>query len=96
MYVLLMAEQGLVGLALYLSLLGLLAHKGWRLARKAIARRTRDIGLTLVLYAAFLGAYGFVNHNVLDEPHGMFILAFIIGAGLQAAWREHAALSRAA
>ena len=96
MYVLLMAEQGLVGLALYLSLIGLLAHKGWRLARSALATRTRDIGLTIVLYAAFLAAYGFVNHNVLDEPHGMFILAFIIGAGVQATWWERAAISRTA
>jgi hypothetical protein len=73
---------------LYLSLLGILAHKGLRLARVARGRHSREIGLTLLLYAAFLGAYGFVNHNVLDEPHGMFILAFIVAAGFQAAWLE--------
>jgi O-antigen ligase len=94
MYVLLMAEQGLIGLALYLSLLGILAHKGLRLARAARARHSREIGLTLLLYAAFLGAYGFVNHNVLDEPHGMFILAFIVAAGFQAAWLERTVAKR--
>ena len=95
MYALLMAEQGLVGLALYLSLLGLLAYKGWQLARTAFLPRTRDVGLTMVLYAAFLGAYGFVSHTVLDDAHGMFILAFIVAMGLQAAWHEPRATSRA-
>ncbi|MGZ5170307.1 MAG: O-antigen ligase family protein [Burkholderiales bacterium] len=91
MYVLLMAEQGLIGLALYLSLIGIVAMKGWRLARTASAAHAREIGSTMVVYAAFLAAYGFVNHNVLDEPHGMFILAFIVAAGFQAAWPERRA-----
>jgi hypothetical protein len=75
-----MVEQGLVGLALYLSLLGLVAHRGWKLARTAVSPHVRDIGIGTVLYAAFLALYGFVSHNVLEEPHGMFILAFIIAA----------------
>jgi O-antigen ligase len=94
MYVLLMAEQGLVGLALYLSLLGILLRKGWRLACGAVSTRAREAGLTIVLYATFLAAYGFVNHNVLDEPHGMFIFAFIVAAGLRAEWHDRIAQDR--
>jgi O-antigen ligase len=94
MYVLLMAEQGLIGLALYLSLIGIVAIRGWQLARTATAIHTREIGSTMVVYAAFLAAYGFVNHNVLDEPHGMFILAFIVAAGFQAAWPGRLAQTR--
>ena len=88
MYVMLMAEQGLVGLALYLSLIGAIAYKGWALARAASEKLDRDIGLTLVVYAVFLGAYGFVSHNVLEEPHGMFVLAFLLALAAQARRRR--------
>ncbi|MGZ9002314.1 MAG: O-antigen ligase family protein [Burkholderiales bacterium] len=77
MYLLLMAEQGVFGLALYLSLIVLLARGGWRLARSAPDESGRDLGVTMAIYAMFLVLYGFVSHNVLEEPHGMFVLAFI-------------------
>ena len=80
MYLLLMVEQGLIGLALYLSLIGLIGRRGWRLARTASDTQGREIGLGMMLYACFLALYGFVSHNVLDEPHGMFILAFVVAA----------------
>lgn len=80
MYLLLMAEQGLIGLALYFSLIGLIGRRGWRLARTASDAHGREIGLGMMLYAFFLALYGFVSHNVLEEPHGMFILAFIVAA----------------
>ncbi|MEN3356018.1 MAG: hypothetical protein V7640_4176, partial [Betaproteobacteria bacterium] len=73
----------------------LLAYKGWRLAQAAFLPRTRDVGLTMLLYATFLGAHGFVSHTVLDDAHGMFILAFIVAMGLQAAWHEPRAASGA-
>ena len=92
-YLLLMVEQGLLGLALYLSLIALVAHRGWKLARTAVSRHVRDIGMGAVLYAMFLALYGFVSHNVLEEPHGMFILAFIIAASMtrNALYATHAA-----
>jgi O-antigen ligase len=77
MYLLLMAEQGVFGLALYLSLIVLLARSGWRLARAARDAHGRDVGVAMAIYAMFLVLYGFVSHNVLEEPHGMFVLAFI-------------------
>jgi len=87
MYLLLMAEQGLVGLALYLSLIGLLFFKGRRLVRRALDSNDRDIGRAMVLYALFVALYGVASHNVLEEPHGMFILGFIAAAGFEAARR---------
>jgi O-antigen ligase len=96
MYVMLMAEQGLIGLGLYLSLIGIVAIRGWRLARNAVSVHAREIGAMMLLYAAFLTAYGFVNHNVLDEPHGMFVLAFIVAAGFGAMRCERIGAGRTA
>jgi O-antigen ligase len=87
MYLMLMAEQGLFGLALYVSLIAVVAVQGWNLAWSAVSERARDIGRAAIIYALFLAAYGFVNHNVLDEPHGMFILAFMV-AGFQGRCRS--------
>jgi O-antigen ligase len=84
MYLLLMAEQGFVGLLMYLSLIGLLANRGWRLAREAPSAGGKDLGKAIVLYAAFIASYGFFSHNVLEEPHGIFLMAFLAAAGFQA------------
>jgi O-antigen ligase len=84
-YVALMAEQGLVGLALYLALIGILIRKGWQLAGRAIDTHARDVGMTMILYAVFLITNGFVNHNVLDDAHSIFIFAFIVAARLRIA-----------
>ena len=90
-YVLLMAEQGLVGLALYLSLIAILVRKGWQLTRNAIDAHARDVGVTMIVYAVFLITNGFVNHNVLDDAHSIFIFAFIVAAGIRIARSEHGA-----
>lgn len=84
MYLMFMAEQGFLGLALYLSLIGIMARRGWQLARTAIDQEGRDIGKAMLLYAIFLFAYGFFSHNVLEEPHGMFAIAFIVAAAFRA------------
>jgi O-antigen ligase len=89
MYLLLMAEQGLVGLALYLSLLAMLALRGWTIARTAIEDHSKDVGRTWLLCAFFLALYGMVSHNVLEEPHGMFLLAFIVAAVLHVDQEPH-------
>jgi hypothetical protein len=93
MYALLMAEQGLVGLALYLSLIGLLTYKGWQLTRGTVGKRSKEVGVTLLIYAAFIAAFGFVSHNVLEDSHGMFVLAFMVAISrcVQGGVREDAA-----
>lgn len=84
-YLLLMVEQGLVGLALYLSLIAAFIQRGWRLVRSAVDAHGQDTGRAMLLYAIFLSLYGFASHNVLDEPHGMFILAFMVASAAGAA-----------
>jgi len=81
MYLLLMAEQGFLGLALYVSLVWLLIQRGWRGMRRSPSARDRDVFATLVLFGVYLAVYGFFSHNVLEEPQTMFVLAFVIAAG---------------
>lgn len=84
MYLGLMGEQGVFGLALYLSLVGLLARRGWGIVRAAASNEGQEIGRAMMLFALFLAAYGLFNHNVLKEPHTMFVLAFLVAAGFHA------------
>jgi O-antigen ligase len=84
-YLDLMAEQGLFGLALYLGLLATLARAGLRLARTAATLHDQEIGRMMMLFAVFLAAYGFFIHNVLREPFTVFVLAFVVAVGYEAA-----------
>jgi O-antigen ligase len=83
MYVALMAEQGVFGLALYVSLIVIMFRQGRRIARTAATAEGQDIGRALAVYALFLAAYGMFSHNVLEEAHGMFAIAFLAAAGLR-------------
>jgi O-antigen ligase len=83
MYLLLMAEQGFLGLLLYLSLIGLLAWRGWTLSREAVSPHVADVGRAMLLYATFITFYGFFSHSILEEPHGIFLMAFITAAAIQ-------------
>jgi hypothetical protein len=84
MYVALMAEQGVFGLALYVSLIVIMFRQGRRIARWAPTGEGQDIGRAIAVYALFLAAYGMFSHNVLEEAHGMFAIAFLTAAGLRA------------
>jgi len=88
MYVMLMAEQGFLGLILYLSLIWIVVRRGWVLMQTAGTDRVRDVGKATVIFGLHLAAYGVASHNVLEEPQGMFLLAFMIAAGFRAqnAW----------
>lgn len=88
MYLMLMAEQGIFGLGLYLSLILVLAWRGWTLRSAAASASSHDVGAALLMLAAFLAAYGLSNHNVLEEPQTIFLLAFTVAAGL-----DHARLA---
>jgi O-antigen ligase len=85
MYVALSAEQGVFGLALYVSLIVIMFRRGRRIARSALTAEGQDIGKALAVYALFLAAYGLFSHNVLEEAHGMFAIAFLTAAGFRAA-----------
>jgi O-antigen ligase len=83
MYLMLMAEQGFVGLALYPALVAILWRRGRKLSRVATTREGAEVGKAMLLYAVFMLIYGFFSHNVFEEPHDMFILAFITAAALR-------------
>jgi O-antigen ligase len=80
MYLMLMAEQGFVGLVLYLSFIAVIGRAGLRLARNAGDQEGHDIGKAMILLAMFMFAYGFFSHNVFEEAQGMFVLAFMIAS----------------
>jgi len=84
MYVMLMAEQGIVGLALYLSLILLLLWRGWQLMRSAPSLEGSEIGKATLILALYIAANSLFSHNVLDEAHGIFLIAFIVAAGFRA------------
>jgi len=83
MYLLLMAEQGFLGLLLYLSLIGLVAWRGWTLTQETADTQAVDVGRAMLLYAAFIAVYGFFSHSILEEPHGIFLMAFITAVGFR-------------
>lgn len=80
MYLMLMGEQGLFGLFLYATLIWCFIRRGRRLATTAINKQGQDVGNAMLLYAAFLFAYGFFSHNVLEEAQSIFIMAFMAAA----------------
>lgn len=84
MYLMMMAEHGFLGFLLYASLLGAIALRGWTIMREAPPGLQQDIGRAMMLYAAFIGAYGCFSHNVLEEPHGIFLIGFLFAAGTSA------------
>jgi O-antigen ligase len=80
MYLMLMGEQGFIGLFLYVGLISVVIVQGRRLVKTAIDKEGQEVGHALLLYAAFLFAYGFFSHNVLEEAQSIFILSFIAAA----------------
>jgi O-antigen ligase len=96
MYLLLMAEQGILGFILYVSLFVTLLRRGRRIARYAQTMHERDAGSAVVLYGLFLATYGFFSHNVLEEPHTIFLLAFVVATGFGALHAANGAPERTA
>lgn len=92
MYLLLAAEQGLFGLALYLTLIGSLVGSGWRLIRLGHTVEARDIGRALVIYASFFLVGGLFSHNVLEAPYLIFTLGFLVAAASGSAYGESVAV----
>jgi O-antigen ligase len=93
MYAMLMAEQGIAGLALYLALILVLLGRGWRLMRTATTDEGADIGRSTIIFGLYIAAGGLFSHNVLDEAQAMFLMAFIVVAGLDARATRAAELS---
>jgi O-antigen ligase len=83
MYLMLLAEQGVLGGALYVSLVLILLLKGSRLSFRALSQEDRDIGAGLLLMTAFVAIVGLFTHNLLERPSNLFLLAFLVSA----AWR---------
>jgi O-antigen ligase len=80
MYLMLMAEQGFAGLALYLALIGTLFLHGRRTAAMAFDREGRDVGNSMVLFSLIVAAWGFFDHNVLEDPFTMYLIGFAAAA----------------
>jgi len=91
MYLTLMAEQGITGFALYVSLIVVMYRRGRRLAKQAATREGQDIGNAMAVYALFLAAYGWFSHNVLEEAPGAFIIAFLAAIAYRSVRTEYAA-----
>jgi O-antigen ligase len=80
MYLMLTAEQGLVGAMLYGTLLALLVSRGWTAFRRGATRAAQESGAALLLMGAFFAFIGLFSHNLLEEPSTMFVLAFVASA----------------
>ncbi|HEX2826102.1 MAG TPA: O-antigen ligase family protein [Burkholderiales bacterium] len=84
MYLMLMAEHGIFGFLLYISLCALLVRQGRSVARWARSVRDRDIGNSMALFGMALAVYGFFSHNVLEDPFTVFLMAFLTAAAFGA------------
>jgi hypothetical protein len=84
MYLLLLADQGVFGGLLYLSFLSIIIFRGIRLLRQGVGQQDKDIGLALTLLGIYYTLIGFFSHNLLDDPHTLFLLAFLFTAELKA------------
>jgi O-antigen ligase len=80
MYLMLLAEQGILGGALYLALVLILLHRGWTIFRSATSIERRDVGVALFLLGALLTTMGMFSHNLLEQPSTQFVLAFLVSA----------------
>jgi O-antigen ligase len=85
MYLLFLAEQGLVGGALYLSFISIIVLTGVNLIRHRVSREDRDLGVALALFGCFYVLIGLFSHTILEEPQTQFLLAFLFAAVLDAA-----------
>ena len=83
MYLMLMGEQGFFGLVLYLALIVILLRTGVRLLRTS-DDHGRDVGRSMLLFAAMLFLWGFFDHNVLEQPFTMFLIGFVAAAAFAA------------
>jgi O-antigen ligase len=88
MYLLFLAEQGLVGGALYLSFIFIILARGLRLARHGASRQDSDLGAALVLFGVFYAVIGWFSHTLLEEPQTLFLLAFLFSGAFDVVTQE--------
>ena len=79
MYLMLMGEQGIFGLAFYLLLIVIIFRVGLGL-RRTSDDHGRDVGRSMLLFAMMLFVWGFFDHNVLEQPFTMFLIGFVAAA----------------
>jgi len=80
MYLLLAAEQGVVGVLFYLSFIVLILRKGWRLFKRGITQQAQDVGSALIGMGVYFAFMGLFSHELLEELLGPFVLAFLLAA----------------
>lgn len=102
MYLRLLAEQGLLGGVMYLSLLGLILVRGWRLVRYSADPLAKDIGVALLLVVLYFAFLGFFSHTLLREPVSVLAMAFLLTAArrvevgsIQNKWISFGSIKRA-
>lgn len=84
MYLLFLAEQGIFGGLLYLSLLFVVLLRGVRLLKSGLGQQERDIGAALTIFGIYYAFVGFFSHTLLVEPPSLFLLAFLLTAEIRA------------
>jgi len=96
MFLSLLTEVGIVGLALYLALLALWARAGWRLAHSVQARERRSFGL-LMLGVLAVAVCQMMGHEISYTPleHSLIFLVAALGVSLTSSDSLLASLRRA-
>ena len=86
---------GFIVLALYLAFVAMFVRNGRRLSAAAGDWGPLETGRALVVFGAFLAVYGFFSHNVLEEAHGIYLMAFIVAVATCVATNGQAMHARA-
>ena len=89
MYLMLAAEQGIVGLAVYAAFLYLIVSRGTRLVRESgdDIRRVEQ-GMALIAMGGFIAIQSLFSHNVLDQPTFYLVLSSLLAVSSRPADRR--------
>jgi O-antigen ligase len=78
MYLVLLAEQGIIGLILFLIFLVLIFIRGFRFYRRGVNANVTDIGVALMLMAGLIAFFGLFSHTIFEDPFSLLLLSILL------------------
>ena len=80
LYLKLLAEQGAIGLLVFLSFLGIIFWMGYRLYKNNTSIPLKDIGRALLLLGSYFTVVSFFSHNLMNDLPSLMALGSLVAA----------------